>query len=168
MPPTPPALAQATQYWSSERNDSVLCVADQCTSANQPSEDGHYAELRVEAIALLADDGTGHVTINNVSYPVLPLTLYYSATHEDNLVTTNTTAPDASYSGGVVFANGFVLGASAPGALPLQLWFRAYAGASQDYLTVASPAGVAWAQAHGYTLIDAGGASGGGWVLPAA
>ena len=79
-----------------------------------------------------------------------------------------TTAPDASYSGGVVFANGFVLGASAPGALPLQLWFRAYAGASQDYLTVASPAGVAWAQAHGYTLIDAGGASGGGWVLPAA
>jgi hypothetical protein len=166
VPPTPPALAPCTQYFSSDRNDSVLCLSDQCTSANEPGEDGHYAELRVEGLGLLSDDGTGHATINNVSYPLLALTLYYSALHTDNLVTTNTTAPDSSYSGGVVFANGYALGAPAPGALPLQLWYKAYNGESQDYLTVASAAGVAWAQAHGYTLVDAGGATGGGWVLP--
>ena len=169
VPPQPAALGQATQYFSAERNDTVLCVDSQCTSANQPGQDGHYAQQRIEGWALLADDGTGHANINGTSYPLLPLTLYYSFTHTDNLVTTNTTLPDKSYSaagGATVFANGFTLGAAAPGALPLQLWLKTFSGASQDYLSVASPAGVAYAQANGYTLVNAGGAAGSGWVLP--
>ena len=167
VPPQPPALGEMTQYYSAERNDTVLCLDAACTNANQPGSPGSYVQQRVEALGLLSDDGTGHTTIGNVSYPLRALTLYYSFTHDDNLVTTNTTAPDSSYTSGTVFPNGFVLGAAAPGALPLQLFFKHFAGSNQDYLTVASPAGVAWAQSHGYALVDAGGASGGGWVLPA-
>jgi hypothetical protein len=167
VPPQPAATGPMTQYYSSERNDTVLCLGTACTNANQPGEDGHYVQQRVESIGLLSDDGTGHATIDGVTYPLLQLTLFYSFTHQDNLVTTNTTVPDASYSSGTVFANGFVLGAAAPGALPLQLWFKSFGGASQDYMSVASAAGIAYAQANGYTLVNAGGASGGGWVLPA-
>ena len=166
IPPAPPATAKATSFFSAERNDQVLCVDDQCYSANAPGQDGHYSTQRVEGIALLNDDGSGHVEINGVTYPTAPLTLYYSFTHTDNFVSTNSTPPDASYKSGTVFQNGVVLAAPAPGALPLQVWFKKFAGESQDYASVASAEGVSWAQSNGYTLVDAGGATGGGWVLP--
>ena len=168
QPPAPLSLANATSFFSTERNDQVLCVDSQCYSANAPGQDGKYATQRVEGLALLSDDGTGHATINGVLYPTQPLTLFYSFTHEDNFVSTNSTPPDSTYSAGTIFANGVVLAAAAPGALPLQLWFKKFAGSSQDYASVASADGVAWAQANGYTLVNAGGAAGGGWVLPVA
>jgi hypothetical protein len=51
-----------------------------------------------------------------------------------------------------MFTNGFVLGQQAPGTLPLQLWFRDYAGPNWDFASVASPDGLAWVKANGYTF----------------
>jgi hypothetical protein len=82
-------------------------------------------------------------------------------------VSTNFTPPDASYTaagGGVDFANGFAFAAPAPpGALPLQIWLKRGAGDAQDYATVASPEGIAWVTARGYTLVGMDGC----FVLPA-
>ena len=163
IPPPPPALREATNFYSAARNDTVLCLGADCYGAN-----GNYALQRVEGFGLLNDDGTGHVTLNGTTYPVTQLRLYFSATHNDNLITTNTTAPDGSYlpsGGGTDFQNGYVLAAPAPGALQLQLWFKKFTATNWDYATVASPDGVAWVTAQGYTLVSA---TTNGWVLPPA
>jgi hypothetical protein len=168
-PPPPPSFFNSTTFYSAQRNDTVLCVTSACYNANAPGLDGDYVRLRSEGVALLSDDGSGHVTLAGVTYPVSPLNLFYSVVHGDNFVSTNSTPPDASYfasNGGTQFANGFVLTAPAPGAMPLQLWYKRFSGTSQDYASVASPEGIAWVTAAGYTLLNAGGASGGGWVLP--
>ena len=53
-----------------------------------------------------------------------------------------------------------------PLALLVSLMFTLGKLHRANELTAMRAAGVAWAQAHGYTLVDAGGATGGGWVLP--
>jgi hypothetical protein len=168
QPPPPLPLFNMTSFYSAQRNDTVLCLDSACYQANVPGNPGGYVEQRVEAVGLLDDSsGSGSVTINGTAYPLLPLTLYYSFTHNDNLVTTNTSVPDASYTaagGATVFDNGFVLGAPAPGAYQLQIWFRDYNGADWDYATVGSPAGLAWVAANGY--INTGMTA--GWALPLA
>lgn len=130
-PVAPAVLADATSLFSTARSDSVLCVVDQCTSANTD-----YAKQRVEGAAVAATaDGGASITLNGTAYPVAPLTLWFSFTHNDNFVATNTTPPDASYtpaSGGVTFANGYVLTTQAPGSVPLQVWFKDYDGANWD------------------------------------
>ena len=162
-PPPAPTVHAATTYYSASRNDTVLCLGDSCTNANAPGQPGNYVTLRNEGIALLTDDGTGHVTLNGTAYPLTRLSLYYSSKFSDNFVSIDTTPPDSSYTS-TEFANGFVFAAAPPGALPLQLWFKQFSATNQDYATVASADGVAWVQARGYTLVKATGA---GWVLPA-
>ena len=92
-------------------------------SDNGPTMPGNYVQQRVEGVALLADDGTGHATVNGVTYPVVPINLFYSATRNDNIITTNSTAPEASYlpaNGGTEFDNGYVFAdGTCPGTLPL-------------------------------------------------
>jgi hypothetical protein len=158
--PSPPLVyANATNFFSAERNDTVLCVTSSCYSANAPGQSGDYVTQRSEAIALLNDPGTGSAVINGTSYPTVSLVLYYSPVHSDNLVTTNASqVPDASYqqaNGGTVFENGYVLATQAPGTVPLQVWFKQFSSgpdANWDYATVASPAGLAWVQSNGYTF----------------
>jgi hypothetical protein len=131
-PVAPAVLGAATSLFSAARSDSVLCVVDQCSSANTD-----YAKQRVEGTAVLATaDGAGNfVILNGTSYPVAPLTLWFSFTHNDNFVATNATPPDASYtpaSGGVTFANGYALTTQAPGTVALEVWYKDYDGANWD------------------------------------
>jgi alpha-D-xyloside xylohydrolase len=157
-PPPPIQFGNATNLWSAQRNDSVLCVVQDCFGANAPGDQGDYVQLRVEGQAILNDpEGTGQVTFNGTSYALVPLNLYFSFTHNDNLVTTNTSAaPDSSYSpsnGGVTFQNGYALATQAPGTLALQLWFRDYNGPDWDYLTILNtPESITWAQQNKYTF----------------
>ena len=94
----------------------------------------------------------GSVVLNGTAYATLPLTLFYAAQWTDNLVTVNASgAVPREYATGTVFPGGRVLATQAPGSIPLQVWYRSYSGTHQDYATFASPAGVAWAKANGYT-----------------
>lgn len=146
-PPPPPAYANATFLWSEERLDAVLCVGASCYEDNVPSNPGAYVTQSIEGVGVAAS-ADASITIDGQSYPLLPLNLCFSYVHNDNYVATNASCPDASYS--VSFTNGWVLGAPAPGSLPLQVWLRAYNATKLDYASVASGAGLAWAQAHGY------------------
>jgi len=153
--------------YSSERNDTVLCIMSSCYTDNKPGADGDYINLFVEGLSLLNDPsgGQNQVVLNGVTYPLVPLTLYYSQTHSDNLVTSNTTLPDASYSeagGATVFGNGYLLGTAPPGGIPVGVYYKQFTGVNQDYATVASPAGRAWVQSRGYTVVQ----DPIGWLLP--
>ena len=166
-PTPPPSFYAATNLYSSSRGDSVLCVSDGCTNDNNPSNPGSYAPQRVEGLGLASSGDSNSVTINGTSYALVALNLFFSYNHTDNLVTTNSTPPDETYTvagGGVTFENGYALADSSyPGSIPLQLFLKKSAGSQQDYLTVASASGVAWANSNGYTLISS---SIGGWLIP--
>ena len=168
-PPPPPSLANVTTLFSAQRNDTVACLTDACYSDNVPGNPGAYVPLFVEGVALTDDPSGGALTavIAGVAYPLVPLTLRFSFAHNDNFVARdNATLPDASYgaaAGATVFADGFALGAAPPGGAALSIWYKAFAGASQDYATVASAAGRAWVQARGYSLV----ADNVAWLLPA-
>jgi len=143
-----PAFYNATNFWSSERNDSVLCLGGECYTDNSPTDDGHYSPLFVDSVGVVASP-TNTLNISGVAYNLVALQLYYSPTHVDNFVATNTSAPDNTYS--ISFNDGFVLATQAPGTLPLQVWFKNYDGKDKwDYLTVASDAGLNWAKTNGY------------------
>lgn len=159
-PPTPLPWYNVTSMYSTDRDEQVLCLASQCYGDNNPGGEGNYAPQRVEGIALTGDaNGNGQIVVNGTSYPIIPLNLWFSFTHNDNIVTPGnaSTVPDASYlpaNGGVQQDNGYILAEQAPGTLPLQLWFKNNFGAADhwDYATVASAAGIAWCQSNGYTL----------------
>jgi len=153
-PPPPISYMNATSFFSSERNDTVLCVTSQCYDANAPGEEGNYVTQRVEAMAILTEPENDQVVINGVTYNVVPLNLWFSFTHNDNIITTNSTTPDSTYlpaNGGVNMENGYVLATQAPGTVPLTIWFKDYNGQDWDYCTVASAAGLQWVKANGYT-----------------
>ena len=209
IPPLVPTTANVTNFFSASRGDSVACLDAQCYNDNTPGTEGNYQSLGfVEGIAQVKDGATN---INGKSYnfTLLPLNLFFSFTHNDNFVSTNTTPPDESYTvkgggewgglcsppffcvrcggrhlirvhpshslltpppslprfpfSGVNFANGWAFAPPGPqGALPLQIWFKKLAGAGQDYATVASPQGVAWCKANGYSFVKLDG----GFILP--
>jgi len=56
--------------------------------------------------------------------------------------------------------DGFVLAAQAPGSVPLRLFSKVFSVTHTDTAAFTSAAGVAWAQASGYTA-----AGGAGFVL---
>ena len=148
-PPPQPSFTNATALWSNERLDSVLCVSAGCYDDNVPSNPGNYTVQWIEGVAISNAPGP-NVTINGKAYPVVPLNLCFSYEHNDNYVATNASCPDASYT--VTFSNGWVLEAGdAPGTVPLQIWLKQYNSTKLDYAALASPAGLAWAQANGYT-----------------
>ena len=163
--PLQPTTFNVTNFFSAQRGDTVACLADTCYSDNGPKQDGAYAPFVVEGVGQLSD---GPVVVNGKAYsfPLQPLNLFFSPKHQDNFVSTNATPPDATYTqqgGGVAFNNGYAFAAPAPpGALPLQIWLKRGAGDAQDYATVASPAGIAWVQARGYSFVGNDGA----FILP--
>lgn len=151
-PPPPSVAANLTALYSVERLDQVLCLGPQCYQSNEPGENGDYAPQRIEGVAFSAAGGT--VVVNGTSYATAPLTLWfgYGASNQlnDNYVATNGTAPTPDYT--ITFNNGYVLAEQAPGSVPLQVWKRTWNATKWDYATVASDAGVAWAQQSGYTF----------------
>jgi Glycosyl hydrolases family 31 len=165
VPILPPTTYNVTTMFSTDRGDTVLCLAAQCYEDNNNDMPGAYQQLVVEGFSQV---DTGPMIVNGrpLNVTLLPLYLMYSFEHQDNYVSTNPTPPDSSYSasgGATVFGNGFALDAPAPaGALPLQIWLKKGAGSSQDYATVASPEGIAWVKAQGYTFVR----EDGGFILP--
>jgi hypothetical protein len=165
--PPQPSTFNVTNFFSAQRGDTVACLSSQCYGANSPGDSGAYAPIGVEGVGQLSD---GPVVVNGraFNFSLRALNLFYSAKHQDNFVSTNATPPDLTYTvqgGGVDFANGFALAPPAPpGALPLQIWLKRGAAGAQDYATVASPEGVAWVTARGYTFV----AMDGGFILPSA
>jgi hypothetical protein len=144
MMPAPPVKSHmATQFYSKERNDLVLCCTDRCDSENSPTEPGSYALQSV--IGTVVADATD---------ATVPLYLHFSNKWNDNFISTNSTGPDASYVSGVNENDGFVF-AAAPkgGGLALQTWYKKYSDASQDYATVVEGPSLLWVQANGYTNV---------------
>ena len=163
-PPPPIQWVNATSMWSSARNDQVLCVSDSCFNANPVPSSG-YVVQRGEGWAPLSSAAATGVVINGTKYATLKLTLFFAAKWNDNLITVNASADVPSeYRSGTVFDNGYVLATQAPGSLPLRVYYKQYSATSQDYATVASAAGVAWAEANGYAYQTWSA----GFVLPSA
>jgi hypothetical protein len=166
-PTPPPSFFAAANLYSASRGDSVLCVSQGCSDDNNPSQPGSYIQQRVEGLGFSSAGDDNSVVINGTKYNLIPLNLFFSYTHTDNLVTTNSTPPDSTYTvagGGVTFENGYAFADNSfPGSLPLQLFLKKGSNDQQDYLTVASTSGVSWAQTNGYTLISN---SLGGWLMP--
>ena len=164
-PPPPPPPPAVTTLFSAERGDFVACISDACNNANTPGNEGNYAVVRSEGSAAAAEGNPGAVVINGTAYATVPFTLWYSAAHNDNFVSTNATPPDASY--GITFANGYVFAAPGPpGALRLQTFFKQYNATSWDYFTLASADSEAFARANGYADVSAR-VPVAGFVLPA-
>lgn len=150
----PPTLFNLTSLFSASRLDQVLCLDAACYSANAPGNEGDYAIQRVEGVGVQAAAGSV-ILVNGTQFDLQPLTLWFSSTHNDNFVTANTSAPDDTYT--VTFPNGYTLTQPAPGTVALQVWQKAWNATKYDFATVASAAGVEWAQSNGYTYrYDAG------------
>lgn len=153
--PPPVPTSNVTAMYSATRADVVTCVSQECFA--EQVADGNYTVLsEAEALAWLAP---GPITIGTASYDTIAITNFWSATLTDNADSVSG-PPDASYT--VSMPNGYALTSQAPGTIPLLQFFREYSGTHVDTATFASPAGVAWASAHGYA---ANGTL--GFVLPA-
>lgn len=145
-----PVLTNASSYYSSDRLDWLLCVSEQCTSENAPGQEGNYAPQALEGIAVLSSS-TASISVNGSEYALAPLNLCFSFTYNDNYITTNTSCPDATYT--VQQANGYVLAEPAPGAVPLQVYFKQWNATKMDYATAASSASIVWLTGQGYTYV---------------
>eukprot|EP00048_Salpingoeca_helianthica_P023008 m.21681 g.21681 ORF g.21681 m.21681 type:complete len:843 (+) comp8126_c0_seq1:167-2695(+) len=152
LAPARPLIA----LFSASRAEQVLCLTLECLGDQQPL--GNYVEQRSEGMGLTS---AVDLLVNGETAPMAALWLHWSDVHNDNIVTTNASAPDATYK--FTLSTGFVFATPLPGTLPLQLWFKRNSGSTWDYASVASAAGVAWAQREGYQLVS--GAV--GHVLPA-
>jgi hypothetical protein len=129
----PPAANALVQMFSSMRGDNVLCANRNCLAANDAS-DG-YVQLRIE----------GFQPTTTTTAPTTKLVALWNPNVPDNF------AVDPSYNvpngyTPAVFQGGVAFTQSAAGLLPLRVFWN-----GRDFLTVASSAGVAWAQAHNYT-----------------
>jgi len=127
----------ATQFFSKERNDSVLCITQQCIASNCPSCSGNYVTVRIEGYTV-ATGTTG----------TIPLTLWYSSTHQDNYVSSATSPPDSTYT--VSFSDGLVFSSPGNGLIPLDLFQNSN---THHHITVASTQGHQWAKDNGFTFV---------------
>ena len=155
LPPPPPITANATFFFSAQRNDTVVCVLQACYGANAPGEPGDYAPAGAVGQGVSAVGADGRVALGGRSYATAPLTLFYSAAWGDNFVSTDAAPPDASYT--VTFANGWVLAEAGPqGSAPLTYWFKKFGASSHDYATAAAgSAQEAWCVQRGYENVTA-------------
>ncbi len=124
------------QWWSEERQDSCLCAHAEC---NQIQSESGYTFVRIE----------GYIPSSSTSGTV-NLIDYWNSNINDNFATTNTTTP-AGYARSI-FADGVVFASQQAGTVPLQTWWSA---GRRDWLTVASQAGIKYANNHGYVLGNA-------------
>ena len=146
-----------TALWSASRAEQVACLSAECS--HDQVADGAYVAQRVEGYAV-ADAGGGPGTsacLNNATHALTPLAFAWNAAALDNWV--GAAAGGGGGGGGapgagwvVMGGNGALLSAPAPGGgtLPLVAYFKAYNATHVDWAAVASPAGLAWAEANGY------------------
>jgi len=135
------AYVAAVQLYSAQRNDSVLCLSQECLSSNCGSAcDGNYVLVRTEGYA---------VTQQDASPNLIPLQLYYSSKYSDNFVSAKTSPPDDSYS--VNFEDGFVWQNCTSEMVPLDLFFNKN---TNHHITVASLEGHAWAKANNFVFVS--------------
>jgi hypothetical protein len=149
-PPPAPVWSQATSLWSEERQDQAYCLSTQCYQADAPGNPGDYVTQFNDSYSV--SSGGSSVVIGGKTYALTPLTLYFSNTFNDNLVTTNSTPPDPSYTFST-FNDGYVLATQAPNSVPLQLYYKKYSTSHQDYATVASATAVSYYQSQNYSYI---------------
>lgn len=160
-PPTPLVTLNATFLFNPLRNDTVTCLTEQCYDANTPFD--NYTSVGILGMGVAS---SGSVAINGTTYSLLPITLFYSSQWQDNLVSTNSTGPDESYTKGVVFQNGYVLSSPLPGAVAVHYFYKKYSPTSQDYaMTAAGSIEAQWCVQRGYTNVTSDFPS--GWLLPA-
>jgi len=137
------ASGPLTQLYDSDRTDSVLCGSSGCLSANN-----YYTNMRIEGYQALQGDSD-----------LIALNDYWDQDINDNWATTDPNTP-AGYTV-ASFADGTVYSKQKTGTIPLQLW---YSDARKDHLTVASDAGVQYANDNGYKVIN-GSSNPLGWVF---
>lgn len=151
-----PVPGAVTTLWSSSRDDQIACLSTHCYSAQGPT--GNYSVQRVEgwgissSVGLGRDsDGSPMVQVGGRGVKLAPMTFAWSSMALDNWVGTNTSYPDASYSG--MGDNGLVVAdEGVAGTVPLQVYARVYSAGHTDWAAIASPDGIAWAQSNGYTF----------------
>jgi len=128
----------ATQFFSKERNDSVLCISQECLSSNCPACPGNYVTVRIE----------GYTVNSLVSEGTIPLTLWYSDTYHDNFVSSANVPPDSSYK--ITFSDGLVFSNSGVGLIALDLFQNP---STKHHITVASAEGHQWAKNNGFNFV---------------
>jgi len=128
----------ATQLFSKERNDSVLCLSYTCYQDNCDGCSGNYVPVRVEGYGLDQPSVPG----TKVLY------VWFSYTYNDNFVSTVNTPPDSTYT--ISITDGFVWNESAANMLPLDLFYNSN---TKHHITVASDAGHQWAKDNGFTFV---------------
>jgi alpha-glucosidase (family GH31 glycosyl hydrolase) len=121
------------QWWSEERQDNCLCGNNYCNGVQASSG---YTFVRIEGyLPSPSTEGT------------IPLNDFWNNNYGDNYASTSSQTPSgyvtANFQDGAVFASPMA------GTVALQTWWSA---ARKDWLTVASPAGVQYAQQNGYVL----------------
>jgi len=129
----------ATQFHSAERNDSVLCVSQQCLDANCVGCSGNYVQVRVE----------GYTVDNLVATGTIPLNLWYSNSNQDNFVSTGSVPPDNTYT--ITLSDGRVFSQSGQGLVPLDLFYNPQ---TKHHITVASAEGHQWAKNNGFNFLQ--------------
>lgn len=122
------------QWWSDQRQDSCLCATNECNDIQAQSG---YKFVRIEGFRP-SSSAPGTVRLFD----------YWNGNIMDNYATTNSSVP-AGYTK-AIFADGVVFAQRQPsGTVPLQTWWSA---GRRDWLTVASEAGIAYANQNGYVL----------------
>jgi hypothetical protein len=129
-----PTYFPLTQYWSSDRNDNLLCGSTDCQSANNQL----YVVTRTEGYQpRQGSPGT------------IPLYDYWYPTIQDNYATSLSTPP-SDYSP-ATFKNGFIYANHVDGTSAVSVWWNKQRG---DMLTTASVDGFKYAMQFNYTLIN--------------
>ena len=145
--------APLTALWSASRAEQVLCLSEQC--ASEQRADGAYAAQRIEGYGFSSVAAGAQACANGVTVPVAPLALAWSAARLDNFVGAQGASTPERSSYAPICDNGYIVaastGGSVAGTLPLYAYNRTYNASHWDWAAVASPEGVAWASAAGYT-----------------
>jgi alpha-glucosidase (family GH31 glycosyl hydrolase) len=134
----PQSYFPATQFYSKERNDSVLCISQDCLNANCASCPGGYVSVRTE----------GYTVTDLSTQGTVPLNLWYSSTYQDNFVSTATSPPDSTYT--ITLSDGVVFSSSGDNLIPLDLYYNP---TTKHHISVASAEGHQWAKDNGFNLV---------------
>jgi hypothetical protein len=132
--PTPPSPPLAlVQLWNEGRMDNFLCASSECFLGNKD-----YRKLRIEGYQPKAG-----------SPDTVPLHYFWNAAISDIYATTKIDTPQGYSPAGL--GDGIVYKTQQPNSVPLQLYWSAK---RRDMLTVASAAGIQYANQNGYKLLN--------------
>jgi hypothetical protein len=139
-PPPPPAapLSTAKLWRNAHRGDVVFCASPQCDSTQQASG---YALLS-------ADEGSTRLLDHPGAPPSRPLYFSWSASNQDNWVTSSRPCPGAAYTS-CGNPDGRVYAEAAKGRLAITAFRNAN---GTHHMAAATPKMKRWALAHGYSV----------------